>query len=406
MLQSHTDFQPLKTCVVGRSYPPEFYSFIENPRLRSLFEKIAVETEEDFQSLIKKLEEFNVKVIRPKEIRYVPAQLKKKGLTLPSPYSMVPRDQLAMIGNNFYEFGYDIVLSRAGLSEHLETNWTADFYNNIKGERWPEEFTDYDSLSADIKNELLHNFNFEHKSSIIDIIIKKFVEFDCWQPIIDFVKSQGNTITTSDKLPLLRKIAPNGIVRLGKDLLIGIDSQYHLMNDLAKLQEDQFKDYRCRFVESDGHVDGCLGIVKPGLLLTINDMDDYDYKKNFPGWEIVSMPGQSWQGIDGWIDLKKKNLGKWWIQGYERDNELIDFVEDWFSNWMGYVEETVFDVNILSIDEKNVFVTNYNKAAFDAFERHGVTPHIIPWRHRYFWDGGLHCITCDIDRDGECLRYL
>lgn len=406
MLQSHTDFQSLKTCVVGRSYPPEFYSFIENPRLRTLFEQIATETEEDFQFLIKKLKEFNVNVLRPNEIRYVPSQLKKKGIALPSPYSMVPRDQLAMIGNNLYEFGYDCVLTRAGLSDQLKTNWTEEYYHIVKGENWPEEFIDYDLLSAEIKKELENSFDFEHKPGMIDDVIRKFVEFDCWKPVIDFVKSSGNSVVTSDELPLLRKMVPNGIVRLGKDLLIGIDSYHQLEEDLVKLQHEQFEDYRCRFVESDGHVDGCLGVIKPGLLLTINEMEDYDYKKNFPDWEIVSLPGQSWQGIDGWIDLKKKNLGKWWIQGYERDDELINLVEDWFGNWMGYVEETVFDVNVLSVDEKNVFVTNYNKSVFDAFERHGVTPHIIPWRHRYFWDGGLHCITCDLDREGERLSYL
>ena len=70
-------------------------------------------------------------------------------------------------------------------------------------------------------------------------------------------------------------------------------------------------------------------------------------------------------------------------------------------DWVGYVEETVFDVNMLVIDESNVIVNNYNKKAFDAFERYGITPHIINFRHRYFWDGGLHCMTSDISREGE-----
>ena len=106
------------------------------------------------------------------------------------------------------------------------------------------------------------------------------------------------------------------------------------------------------------------------------------------------------------IDLKKKNKGKWWIPGYENDSELIDFVETWMQDWVGYVEESVFDVNCLVIDESNILVTNYNKKAFDAFERHGVTPHIVQWRHRYFWDGGLHCVTLDLDREGECEDYF
>ena len=69
-------WDPLKVCIVGRSYPPEFYSWITIPHVRSLFEKIAIETEEDYQSIIKKLESFGVKLDkygreRPEIIKWV-----------------------------------------------------------------------------------------------------------------------------------------------------------------------------------------------------------------------------------------------------------------------------------------------------------------------------------------------
>ena len=107
-----------------------------------------------------------------------------------------------------------------------------------------------------------------------------------------------------------------------------------------------------------------------------------------------------WRRLDGWYDLKKKNNGKWWIANSENDDVLIDFVESWLQDWIGYVDETSFDVNSLVIDEKNILVAAYNKAAFDAYERHGVTPHIVPLRHREFWDGGLSCITAELHREG------
>jgi hypothetical protein len=50
---------------VGRSYPPEFYSFITNSRVRDVLERIATETEEDYQKLISLLKSFNVEIIRP-----------------------------------------------------------------------------------------------------------------------------------------------------------------------------------------------------------------------------------------------------------------------------------------------------------------------------------------------------
>lgn len=35
-----------------------------------------------------------------------------------------------------------------------------------------------------------------------------------------------------------------------------------------------------------------------------------------------------------------------------------------------------------------------------------ITPHVVPFRHRYFWDGGIHCITLDLDREGKMHDYF
>ena len=54
----------------------------------------------------------------------------------------------------------------------------------------------------------------------------------------------------------------------------------------------------------------------------------------------------------------------------------------------------------------NVICNNYNEKVFKKFEEYGITPHVINFRHRYFWDGGIHCITSDLDRDGERIDYF
>jgi len=118
------------------------------------------------------------------------------------------------------------------------------------------------------------------------------------------------------------------------------------------------------------------------------------------------LENQSWNKIQPFLDLKMKNYGKWWIPGYEKDQDVINTVETWLSDWVGYVEETVFDVNMLIIDPTNVVVTNFNEQVFESLSRYGITAHIVPFRHRYFWDGGLHCITCDINRTGEQKDYF
>ena len=93
-------WDPLKICVVGRSYPPEFYSWITVPHVRRLFEKIAIETEEDYQNIINKLHEFDIEVLRPN----LPINAFINGKYLPPP--MTPRDHMIMIGKTFYR-GYE-----------------------------------------------------------------------------------------------------------------------------------------------------------------------------------------------------------------------------------------------------------------------------------------------------------
>ncbi len=72
MYNVYQHWDPLKVCVVGRSYPPEFYSWIEKPAVRNLFERIAIETEEDYQNIIKKLESYHPKIDYLTNLSYYP----------------------------------------------------------------------------------------------------------------------------------------------------------------------------------------------------------------------------------------------------------------------------------------------------------------------------------------------
>ena len=94
MYNVYQHWDPLTVCAVGRSYPPEFYSWIKVPHVRNLFEQIAIETEEDYQNIIKKLLEFGVEIVRP-NIDYTDNEF------LPPP--MNPRDNMIMIGEKFWQ---------------------------------------------------------------------------------------------------------------------------------------------------------------------------------------------------------------------------------------------------------------------------------------------------------------
>jgi glycine amidinotransferase len=144
--------------------------------------------------------------------------------------------------------------------------------------------------------------------------------------------------------------------------------------------------------------------VKPGLIVSTYHHDNY--ADTFPGWEVKYIQNQSWNAIPGWRNFKHANVDKWWVPDGDNNPEFGKFVDTWLSHWLGYVKETVFDVNMLQINSNTILVNNYNKEMFEFFKQHRIEPIITPFRHRFFWDGGIHCVTADIYREGEVHDYI
>jgi hypothetical protein len=367
-------WDPLRVCVVGRSYPPEFYSWITVPHVRKLFERIAIETEEDYQNIVKKLESFGVTVLRPTIADN--SFINEKYQAPP----MTPRDFMVMIGETFYE-NHSFTFKKA--------------YKDIMDPAWPEcnSFEEFLTLPAWIQEEC----NDTHK------LLEHCQSLNSYNNIFKHIQEQGNKISShrgenSDML--------NGamISRIGRDLYFGTTSYDQDTTEFNRLVTQEFPNTRNHIVNTGGHSDGTYCPVAPGLIISLDDVPTF--ADTFPGWEVVYLPGQSWSDVQPFLSLKEKNKGKWWIPGFEHDQNVIDVVETWLGHWTGYVEETVFDVNMLIIDPKNVIVFNYNKQVFDALERYGITPHVVPFRHRYFWDGGIHCVTSDLHREGVMQDYF
>lgn len=102
MYNIYCQWHPLKTCIVGRTYDPMFF---KNTKAADKIAKVCEETEEDLQSLITILKQFNVDVIRPTidiNDRFEFYNRNK----IPRP-PIAPRDAMVVIGNNLFEFGDD-----------------------------------------------------------------------------------------------------------------------------------------------------------------------------------------------------------------------------------------------------------------------------------------------------------
>jgi len=428
MISVHQCFDPLKVCVLGRSYPPEFYSEIENVKVRSALERVAIETEEDYQKLINKLEEFDVEILRLDVSDNVDDYKDYDGvLTAPPP--MCPRDFSAMVGDTFY-----MPSENYGENFDVENLYLGMLNRQTKPNKVQEK---REGVLAQYLEDLIQPGRPLSQEAALKSFRRKFDAVQCpWTFLqgIDreelekvIIASETNTIGSNNKFPSNKRVYAWNSVRewleknnvpivydqyissancwrLGKDLF------FNYVNIITKLNEESFQkkwrklfpDYRVHGVDVPGHGDGSMHPVKEGLILAIGK--EKFYKDFYPDWEVVKVQS-GWGQVKPFLKMKEKNRGRWWIKGEEENQDLIDYIDTWLDHWVTYVEETVFDVNVLPIDEQNCIVNGYNKNVFDAFDRHGVTPHVINFRHRYFWDGGLHCITSDIHREGNMKTF-
>jgi len=342
MYSVYQHWDPLEVCVLGRSYPPEFYDHIRNSKVKDLLQRIAHETEEDFIAIQCKLEEFGVEVLRPK----LPDDPLHNGRFLRPP--MTPRDVMTMIGTTFYESVY--------VENHQRALYSGP---------------------------------------------------DCYDSILEHVALQGNKIQSNWRPDLI-----NGaqIIRLGQDRYFGTDRVDVNIEEYQKDLDQEFPETRNHVVNTGGHYDGNCCVVAPGLI--ISGYDSPTYESTFPGWEVIYLPNMAFDISNNnaftkaMRQSKFKHRGKWWIPGFEGDVAVSNYIENYLLHWLGYVAETVFDLNMLIIDPKNVLVYNENEKVFRALERYGVTPHVVPFRHRFFWDGGLHCVTSDLSRRGNMQNFF
>jgi len=206
---------------------------------------------------------------------------------------------------------------------------------------------------------------------------------------------------------ILNGASASCIVRVGRDVFF--DNSDFLRPEQSQWIVDNVlgPDYRIHEAVTDGHGDAVFAILKPGVILSSKHDENLDLEKDFPGWDILRIMDSS---IDAAMEVGKfryENFnGRWYVQGQTPTAEFSNYVDTYLSKWVGYVKETVFDVNCLVLDESHVIFSAYNKQVFDFCKKHHIEPIISELRHSYFWDGGISCCTQDIRRRGGLETYL
>ena len=193
-----------------------------------------------------------------------------------------------------------------------------------------------------------------------------------------------------------------GIVRFGKRLIVdtGFVEQSGSSEYKSKIKqavEMLEADYDVINTDSGGHLDSVFCPIAKGKIFSSHWGDKSMYEKSTPGWEVF------------WLDTKVNDNvnGRWWTSENNYYSPIFNqHVNQKAQDWVGDSRETVFEANMLVVDESNVICIAEHDQSFRKMEQLGITPHVVDFPTRHFWDGGIHCITVDIRRTGGCVDYF
>lgn len=348
-----TEFQPLEEVIVGAAHPPHAFHFSDDPELKDGLETILGETEEDLQTLVKIIEDFGAIVRRPTNDFELGLENKAKkidlghfGFTFPN-HALMPRDTTLILANK-------IVQTYTRSENRFLENWS--YYDLFK--QYFNEGCDWLSLPPPPLSNGVNGYH-EIEDRLMLFHAANFVK--CGKTIFYSQPSQGKWLET------------------GKGTPSGLEWFQRAFGD-----EFDFVPAPCA-----GHLDGKVAIIKPGVVVA---WDMNHVPEPLKNWEVILVRGKS-PFPDHFKKIKKRRFYR-------------EFVQEWLKEWIGYVDETVFDVNMFSLSEELVVTNGYNKDCFDRLKKLGIEA--IPWnfRHQFFWDGAVHCVTLDIRRKGGLENYL
>jgi hypothetical protein len=216
-----------------------------------------------------------------------------------------------------------------------------------------------------------------------------------WQRYLDEYRASGSTVHEHNDGPWAC-VSPPCMVRIGQDLYVDWIYHQNVWGMVTEPLVELAKDYRVHVSMIDGHSDCVFCPVREGLILTT----DYktSYATTFPGWEVHNINHEN--------RSRPLNMGggfhQWEVPDIKigANKEFQQHVQTKAQDWIGNYQETVFDVNLLIVDDKNILSIGDDEETFEFLHKKGYNVHAFDFRCRNFWDGGMHCLTNDVRRAG------
>lgn len=343
-----TEWDKLQEIIVGDVYDPK--DFLEHAKsvgqsdneFLEGMHRILEESREDLQKLSTVLQSYGVTVHRPKKLKPRLEQSRMWRSVQPYP-AICPRDMHIAYGNN--------ILSTIGgdCSRFNE----ADFFSQIMLQKHSQG-RNYISMPR----------------PLLDDTYKDYQELEG-----QILYHSANMLKCGDAMIYT---IPYGDNRQGRGTWTGLEwIKRNIGYDITWME-----------MKRSGHADGRIALVKPGVLMA-----------RYP--EFIPEQLKNWTVIP----VSKKSFSEQFSQ-MRSQTYYQEKVKTWLRDWVGYVDETVFDLNVLSIDDKTVITNGYDKQTAEQLKQYGIELIPFDFRHRFFFDSGLHCVTLDLAREGERESYL
>ena len=390
-VNSWTHWQPLKQIVLGNCFEPEFFEDVKDTKLRDSLQRIIHETKEDLNGIKKTLEDLGVEVIQVDSKWADSCQInpyksfgefielsKQKSITNILRPMIAPRDIYITLGDEFFLLGgqYNSQIPKNGKHplDMFETNLelVKDMWANMDTKLGPASPTEVKNGMWEDQNSF--DFNLEYDPINFKKYVKSTYSFD----------------------------AP-AITRIGDIILVDEKDVNGFWDWYCKVKPDH-KHKKIK-VAIGGHNDGSMCLPKPGLVISTNWVDKSLFNETLPGWDnlVIEHPNNFVEQYPQFRELKNKS---WFVDGEMGNKTFTNFVDTYLKDWCGNMEESIFEVNMLSVDEKTILSLNYQKDVHNKLKSVNIEPIYTRFRHRNFWDGGLHCLTVDTYREGVCETYL
>ena len=396
-VNSWDEFQPLEELLVGSVYDSSFFDDVKNVRARDALKKIVDDTQEDLDNFVDTMKSHGIKIYQPstKELGYknsimdyvnVDGELGYKrnsgdlnnkdnfwhtGVSpslIPNP-PLQPRDDSIVMGNKLLVTDPHTFATQKLLPKYIEWFGKENLDLSIADKRY--------AFCRSDKN------------------LRFFLE----KNNIEATEENLERYKYDEGCQLSAFCSPN-LTRIGKTCLVDLWQVPSVVEEFLLKEHPEFN---YKKITIGGHNDSVFSVLKPGVLIATRDLEPH--KELFKNWDIIWFEDPNWSLVKHWKMLRHKNQGKWWVPGEENNDEFTYFVETFLPNWTGFVEETIFDVNCLVLDDRHVVVNTENPVLIDNLKKHNMEPIICPLRHRFFWDGGWHCLTLDIKRRGGQIDY-